>query len=106
MEKYIKPITKNSHKKIMEYLDNSIYKIKYKDGKYGIGFFCYIKCDNNNIPVLITTYKIINEKYYSNNYSIKVLINNESITIEFCSIYYINKNLNISMIEIKQNKVL
>ena len=28
MEKYPKPITRDSHRKIMEYLDNSIYKIK------------------------------------------------------------------------------
>ena len=106
MENYPKPVTKDTHKKIMEYLDNSIYKIKINDGKYGIGFFCYIKCHNKNIPVLITNYKIINEKYYSNNNNIKVLIDNELITIEFGSIHYINKDLDISIMEIKENKLI
>ena len=106
MEFFLKPVTRDSHKKIMEYLDNSIYKIKIKDEKYGIGFFCYIKCNNKFISVLITNYKIINEKYYSNNNSIEVIISNELISIEFGSIYYMNKNLDISIIEIKENKLI
>ena len=106
MENYPKPVTKDTHKKIMEYLDNSIYKIKGNDDQYGIGFFCNIKSHNKNIPVLITNYKIINEKYYTNNNSIKILINNEIISIEFGSINYINKNLDISIIEIKKNKLI
>ena len=106
MENYPKPVTKESHKKIMEYLDNSLYKIKGNDNKDGIGFFCNIQCDNKIIPVLITNYKIIDEKYYSNNNNIKVLINNEFIKIEFGLINYINKDLDISMIEIKENKLI
>ena len=106
MENYPKPVTKDTHKKIMEYLDNSIYKIKGNDDNTGIGFFCNIKSHNKNIPVLITNYKIINEKYYTNNNSIKILINNEIISIEFGSINYINKNLDISIIEIKKNKLI
>ena len=43
MEIYPKPVIKESHKKIMEYLDNSIYKIKGNDDNTGIGFFCNIK---------------------------------------------------------------
>ena len=106
MEKYPKPVSKESHKKIMEYLDNSIYKIKSNDNKYGIGFFCNIKCYNIIIPVLITNYKFINEKYYLNNNNIEVLINNVLILVEFGSINYINKDLNISIIEIKENKLI
>jgi len=64
MEKYLNSVTKESPQKIMNYLDNSIYKIKRKDGKFGIGFFCYIKYHNRKIPILITNYKIIDENYY------------------------------------------
>ena len=106
MENYPKPVTKDAHKKIMEYLDNSIYKIKGNDNKYGIGIFCNIKVHKKNIPVLITNYKIINEKYYSKNNNIKILINNELISIEFGFIHYINKDLDISIIEIKENKLI
>ena len=106
MEKYPKPITKDTHKKIMEYLDNSIYKIKTKDNKYGLGIFCYIKSHNKNIPILITNHKTINKKYYSTNNNIQVLINNELISIEFGFIHYINKYLDISIIEIKENNLI
>ena len=91
MEKYLKHVTKESHKKIMDYLDNSIYKIKVNEEKYGIGFFCNIKCQNKAIPLLITNYRTINEEYYSNHKNIKVLINNSLISVKFGSISYINK---------------
>ena len=45
MENYPKPVTKDTHKKIMEYLDNSIYKIKGNDDNTGIGFFCKMITD-------------------------------------------------------------
>ena len=106
MEKYLKPVTKESHKKIMYYLENSIYKIKLNNEKYGIGFFCYVKCYNKIIPVLITNYKAINEKYFSNYKFIKIDINNELISIEFGSLYYINKDSDLSIIEIKENKLI
>ena len=106
MENYPKPVTKESHKKIMNYLDNSLYRIKVKDGKNGIGFFCYIKRHNKIIPVLVTNYEIINENYYLNNNMIEVLLNKKFISIEFGSIYYINKDLNLSIIEIKDNKLI
>ena len=106
MENYPNSVNKESHKKIMNYLDNSIYKIKRKDGKFGIGFFCYIKYHNRKIPVLITNYKIIDENYYSNYNSIVILINNELIKIEFGSLYYMDKYLDLSIIEIKENKII
>ena len=106
MEKYLNSVTKESHQKIMNYLDNSIYKIKRKDGKYGIGFFCYIKYHNRKIPLIIINYKLIDEKYYSNYNSIDILINNELIKIEFGSLYYMDKYLDLSIIEIKVNKII
>ena len=53
MENYPKPVTKETHKKILDYLDNSIYQIKGSDGKYGIGFFCSVKCHCKKVSVLI-----------------------------------------------------
>ena len=106
MEKYLKHVTKESHKKIMDYLDNSIYKIKLNEEKYGIGFFCNIKFQNKVIPLLITNYRTINEEYYSNHKNIKVLINNSLISVKFGSISYINKYSDLSIIEIKENKLI
>ena len=40
MKNYPKPVTKENHKIILDYLDNSIYQIKGSEEKIGIGFFC------------------------------------------------------------------
>ena len=66
MDKYPKPMTKNITQKILNQIGNSVYKINEKNGKFFTGFLCYIKYQNENIPVLITTYKGINEKYLAN----------------------------------------
>ena len=104
MENYPKPVTRESHRKIIDYLDNSIYKIKINEGKYGIGFFCYIKCHNKRFPVLITNYKIMNERFNSNCNNIEILINNKLIPVVFGNIYYKNESLDLVIIEIKENK--
>ena len=104
MENYPKPVTKESHNKISDYLNNSIYQIKGNEGKYGIGFFCLLKCNNKTILVLITNYQTVNKDYLKNYDYIDVLINKELIRIKFSYIYYIDKNLDLSVIEIQENK--
>ena len=104
MKNYPKPVTKESHKKILDYLDNSIYSIKGDKEKYGIGFFCSLKCHEKHIFVLITNYQIVNENYLKEYDYINLLINQKSIRIELNLIYYMDKNLDISVIEIKENE--
>ena len=106
MENYPKPVTKETHKKILDYLDNSIYQIKGRDDKYGIGFFCSLKCHGTKISVLITNYRIVNQNYFQNYDYIDVLIHQKLIRIEFNLIYYFNKQLDLSVIEIKENEKL
>ena len=60
--KFIK-VTKESLKKLLEQMDYSIYKIKDEDENIENCFFCSIKYKNKNIPVMVTTNEIINEKY-------------------------------------------
>ena len=104
MENYPKPVTKEKHKIILDYLDNSIYKIKGNGNKYGRGFFCSLKCHNKIIFLLITNYKIINENYLKNYDYIDILINHKFIRIEFNYIYYLDKQLDLSVIEVKKNE--
>ena len=104
MENYPKPVTEESHKKISEYLNGSVYEIKGDKGVYGIGIFCTMKIYDKNIYMLITDYKIINEEYIKNNNNIEIIINNEIIKIERDILYYMNKDLDISVIQIKDNK--
>ena len=49
MENLPKPVTEESHKKILEYLNESIYEIKGDNGKYGKGIFCRIKIKDKMI---------------------------------------------------------
>ena len=104
MEIYPNAVTKDCHQKILNQMNNPIYKIKKEDGKFEFCFFCYIKTENKNIPVLLTTYEIINEIYIKNNNSIKVLINDEFINIKFGDKKYFNKENDLSIIEIQKVK--
>ena len=103
MENYPKPVSKQCTKIILNQIDNSICKINEGKGVFHIGVLCYIKCENKNIPVLITTYKIINEKFLANKNSINIFTNNKFIEIEFGNKRYLNEYLDLSIIEIKNN---
>ena len=100
MKQYPKPVTKQSTLRIIQQIDNAVCKFNEKDNNFGIGFFCYIRYHNKNIPVLVTTYGTINENYLQNNNCINVFIKNEIIPIYFGKTYYINKSYDISIIEI------
>ena len=56
----------------LSYMENSICKIN--SDLIGTGFFCNIECNNKIIPVLMTNYHIINDKYLENNKYLKVYI--------------------------------
>ena len=60
-------------------------------------FACHIKYKNGNIPVIAVN-GIINKN------KIKISINNEIKTVEFENAKYINKDHNLSIIQIKNNK--
>ena len=87
-------------------MNNSIYQIKDNENNLSICFFCYIKYKKRNIPVMISNNKVINEKYLSNNNGIKILINNEITTIKFGKAKYINKDYDLSIIQIIENNLI
>ena len=100
MEDYPKSVSRQCTQKILEQMShNFIYKINKIKEIYDTGFFCYIKLSNKKIPVIIINNYIINEDLSN---SINVLINNELKKIKLTNNRYINKELNISMIEIKE----
>ena len=107
MQKFPKPITKQSIKKILNQINNHIYKLceKNTNNKF-ICFFCYIKCQNKNIPVLITSYRLIDEKYISNNNSIDIFVKDKILKVKFAKAKYFNRELDISIIEIKENNLI
>ena len=89
MEEYLKPVTRQSTKNILYQMDNSIYQIIKKGGKFETGIFCKIKLQNNTIPVFITSYHIIKEENIIKNNKINISINGELKTLELGEKKYI-----------------
>ena len=99
MAKFPKPVTKNCTKIIYDQMDNYFYVLQGKNGKLIFGFFSYIKCDNNKIPVLITDNKILND--ISDNL---IDISTNKI-IEIDDIIFNDEKNEIAIIGIKENMI-
>ena len=78
MEDYPEPVSEQCTKKILDQMNNSFYKIKEINGKFNLGFFCSIKNQENNIPVIVI-FKYIKQEEISDN--IDILINKETKNI-------------------------
>ena len=106
IDMYPRPINIENTKKILSQMKNSICKVIRKDGKKGTGFFCNITFNTIIIPVFMTNYHVIDDKYIQENKQIKLTINDDNIIktikIDKDRIIYINKEYDITMIEIKQ----
>ena len=106
MDDYPKSVTKSSTQIIFNQMNNSFYKIQGKDNKLRLGIFCKIKVKNKIISILITNYDLIDEQYIEKNIGIKIIIHNELNLIKFGDkrLNYINYKIDLSVIEIKENK--
>ena len=102
METYPNPANKKCIQKILSQMNNPIYKIKEKNEKNKFCFFCNIKYENKKIPVIILNYYLIEEK---NNNSVQIIFNNKLEKIKLGKARYKNKDLNISIIEIKEDNI-
>ena len=98
MEDYPKSVTKRCTQTILDQMNNNfIYKIQEKDGNFSNGFFCHIKYQNKNIPVVIINNHIIKDDI------INVLINNDIKKIKLGKAIIKDDENNISIIEIEKN---
>ena len=102
------PVSLEGTKKILFQMENCICKINLKNDEIGTGFFCKIPFNNNLLPVLITNNHILNKDDIDNDKIIKLMINNKikQIEIDNSRKKYTNsdKNIDITIIEIKPNK--
>ena len=109
-EKLIKeqpiPVSIENTKKILFQMENCICKIYIKNGEIGTGFICNIPFNNNLLPVLITNNHVLNKDDIEDNKIIKLMINNKvkKIEIDNSRKRYTNSDIDITIIEIKQNK--
>ena len=99
MEDFPMPIIKQATQTILNQMNNAFYQFTDTSKKIGFGFFSHIKNQDKNIPIIIINNCLIDEEY---NNKINILINNSVKTLELGDTRYINEELNISIIEIKQ----
>ena len=104
-KKFIRPINIEGAKKIWEQLSTCICKVK-NNQKISTGFFCKIPYNNTTkIPVLITSYQIIDEYYLNQNNAINLLMNDfnqlKIINLDPTRNYYFNPLYNTTIIELK-----
>ena len=102
----LEPLSIDATVKILEQMKSCVCKIF--NTKQGTGFFVKIPYKNRVLPVLITNNHVIGENDIMKKETITVYLNNEKIAkkIKFDNerIYYINKKLDVTIIEIKENK--
>ena len=107
-EKYItkslEPISLKQTEKILSQMNNSICKINNK----GIGFFTRIPYKSKLLPVLITTNQVISTYDIRKKIHISLYINNDKdkklIKLDNNRLIYTNEKLDITIIEIKEDK--
>ena len=105
LENYPKPVSLKSTEKIVEQMKNNVCKINLLDGTKGTGFFCKIPYNNKILPAFITNNHVINEDILEREDKILILMNKIQIEIELNNkIKYTNKQYDITIIEIKDNK--
>ncbi len=99
----LESVTLPSMEKILYQMKYCICNIKVK-GASGTGFFCMIPIENKKMVCLITSYQLLNEKYFNNNNKINILYNDykeaKEINIDKERIKYFNKKYDITIIEI------
>ena len=97
------PITFEETQRILEQMKNCICKINAQE-MYGTGFFLKINFeDNTSINVLTTSYRLIDEKYLTDNKEINILLNDYKtriIDLEKKRNIYTNKEYDLTLIEI------
>ena len=99
MNYYPKPVTKYFIAKILNQMENCFFKMNEIDDKFDIGFFCYIKYNNEKIP------SIIINNYQIDSNIINISKNkNDKIKIELGDRKYYEQEYNISILEIKPNQ--
>ena len=98
------PVSLEQTKIILNQMESCICRIKVGI-KSGTGFFCHIPFRNEKLPILLTNYHTINDKYLKENKRIELSLNNDKqikiINIDDKRIIYKNKENDFFAIQIK-----
>ena len=105
----LSPISMEGMEIILNQMKNSICKIYTNDGNTGTGFFCLLPyfSQPKYLPFLITNEHVINENFINNNDKIIISLDNnrinKKINLKEKRKIFINKDLDVALIEIKPN---
>ena len=102
MVDFIFPVAKQGVQKILDQMNNSIFTVEGKDGNFEIGYFCYIKYQNKKVPAIIINNILLETEF---NNTINIFVNNKKKSIELGKTRYNNYEKNISIIELKEDKI-
>ena len=105
------PVSIECTRTILYQMENCICKIHKDNGAIGTGFFCEIPFKENSIKVLITNNHVLNKNEIENNKIININIRNKEkeeeikkIKIDNTRKKYTNKELDVTIIEINEDK--
>ena len=105
---FIKPVSLGGMTEITKQMQYNICKI-YKTGGTGTGFLCNLPYNSVKIPFLITNYHVLKKEYIGINKTITISFNIggkemiKNILINKSRITLTNKDLDFTLIEIKNN---
>ena len=105
---YVKPVSVEGTKKILDQMTNCICKVK-NNQIIGTGFFCRIPYMNySKINVLVTSYQIIDDFYLNQNNKFNLLLLNSHnedkiINLDPSRKIYSSKKYNTTIIELKES---
>ena len=102
---FTKSILYDNFQKINESIRNSICRIKLKNGKEGLGFFCKIPFpDKNNLmSVLIIKNHLINKEILENKKTLVIKVDNLELDISLIDVInYSKERCELTIIEIKE----
>ena len=101
MEAYLKPVRKPYTKKIYKQMENYLYRINEKEGKYEIGYFIRLKDKNKKSHLALVTSPNVLKDIDSN--SLKITLDHEPKSLELGDIRYEDKKYGKAVIEIKES---
>ena len=112
IDEYPSSITIDETRKILDQLENCIFKIFINDGGTATGFFCYIKYKDSNIsiPVLFTNNYVLKENDIKPNKTIKISFYEKKvlvfrdIKIGKDRLVFTSEKYDTTIIEIKKEK--
>ena len=102
MSYFPRSVSKQCTKKILAQMEDSFFKVNINENESNVCFFCKIEYKNKKIPVIMINKYLIDLEFIN---SIVIPMNNELKTFKFGKTRFIDKDFDMSIIEIVDDKI-